>query len=368
MILVGLMFAFALALSGVAAFYSIAGLMAIFAAAPIPIAVMGSILEGSKLVVASWLYRTWDDTPRIMKGYFVSALVVLMFLTSMGIFGFLSRAHMEQGAPIGDVAAQVALLDEKIKTERETIDAARKALTQLDEQVNQTLARTTTASDDTGVQRSIAIRRQQAKERAALAKQIETSQAAIAKLNEQRAPKAAELRKVEVEVGPIKYIAALIYGEEAGSDTALLEKAVRWVTILIVSVFDPLAVMMLIAANWSYSRLRHQPKVEAPPEAPTPTPEAAPAPEPAAPPPPAPQPVDDFDISKHPYLFTPTEHFKALQPKVTQPEAPVDNPLPPIIDEPPAQPVPEQPAEPTAQSVEHPAFVPSEKFWLSRPR
>lgn len=357
MILVGLMFACALALSGVAAFYSIVGLMAIFAAAPIPIAVMGTLLEGSKLVVASWLYRTWDDTPRLLKAYFVSALAVLMFLTSMGIFGFLSRAHMEQGAPIGDVAAQVALLDEKIKTERETIDAARKALSQLDEQVNQTLTRTTNSADDSAVQRSIAIRRQQTKERSTLTGQIETSQAAVAKLNEERAPKAAELRKVEVEVGPIKYIAALIYGEEAGTDTTLLEKAVRWVTILIVSVFDPLAVMMLIAANWSLNHFRRQPKpkVEVPPEA---TPEV---------PPPTPQQSDDFDISKHPYLFTPTKHFASLKPTVVQPEpAPVEvpeDPFPAIdeIKDPAEHPQPAQP-------VEHPAFVPSEKFWLSRPR
>jgi hypothetical protein len=258
------MFICAIALSGVAAFYSIAGLIAIFAAAPIPIAIMGSILEGSKLVVASWLYRNWDDVPRLLKAYFISALAVLMFLTSMGIFGFLSKAHMEQGVPTGDLAAQIAVIDEKINTEKEIINAARQALTQLDQQVNETLNRTTSATDTRAVERSIAIRRAQTRERAQHQAEISKAQTAISALNTERSPVAADLRKIEAEVGPIKYIAALIYGEEAGGDQGLLEKAVRWVTILIVIVFDPLAVIMLIAASWSLARMRgnketHQP-------------------------------------------------------------------------------------------------------------
>ena len=243
-----LLFLCALSLSGTAAFYSIIGLMAIFAASPMPIAIMGSLLEGSKLVIASWLYRNWKDIPRLFKGYFTVALFILMFLTSMGIFGFLSKAHIEQGVPSGNVAAEVNLIDEKIKTEKENIDAARKTLNQLDQQVDQTISRTTDAN---GTDRSVAIRRSQARERSAATKLIAESQKRLAQLSEERAPKAAQLRKVEAEVGPIKYIAALIYGEEAGTDQTLLEKSVRWVIILIVAVFDPLAVTMLMAANWS---------------------------------------------------------------------------------------------------------------------
>lgn len=243
-----LMFVCAFALSGVAAFYSIAGLMAIFAAAPTSIAIMGSILEMSKLVVASWLYRNWTPIPKLMKGYLTGALAVLMLLTSMGIFGFLSKAHLEQSMPSSDIAAQVSLIDEKIKNEKDNINEARIILSQLDSQVNQALSRTTT---DTGVNRSVSIRQQQTKERAALTKQIEAAQAQISKLNQERAPIAAQLRKVEAEVGPIKYIAALIYGDEVTTEQTTLEKAVRWVIILIVAVFDPLAVVMLIAANWS---------------------------------------------------------------------------------------------------------------------
>jgi len=139
----------------------------------------------------------------------------------------------------------LALIDEKIKTEKENINASRKELSQLDAQVDQTISRTTDAG---GAERAIQIRRNQQKDRNRILNEIGASQAKIAKLNEERAPIASEVRKVEAEVGPIKYIAALIYGDSA--DTDILEKAVRFVTILIVLVFDPLAVLMLVAANW----------------------------------------------------------------------------------------------------------------------
>jgi hypothetical protein len=240
-----LLFAVALSLSAVAAYYAVMGLLAIFAAAVVPIAIMGSLLEASKLVVASWLYRSWKEIPKLLKTYFTIALVVLMLLTSMGIFGFLSKAHLDQAVPTGDISAKLALIDEKIKTEKENINASRKELSQLDSQVDQTIARTTDAS---GAERAISIRRNQQKDRARILKEIGDSQAKIAKLNEERAPIATEVRKVEAEVGPIKYIAALIYGDNPEED--VLEKAVRWVIIMIVLVFDPLAVLLLVAANW----------------------------------------------------------------------------------------------------------------------
>ena len=243
-----LLFAVALSLSALAAYYAVMGLVAIFAAAVVPIALMGSLLEASKLVVASWLYRNWKEIPTLMKSYFVGALVVLMLLTSMGIFGFLSKAHLDQAIPTGDVQSKLALIDEKIKTEKENINANRKELTQLDAQVDQTIART---DDAKGTDRAIGIRRGQQKDRARILNEIGAAQAKIAKYNEERAPIASEVRKVEAEVGPIKYIAALIYGDESANDTTMLEKAVRIVTILIVIVFDPLAVLLLIAANWN---------------------------------------------------------------------------------------------------------------------
>jgi len=244
-----LLFLTAIALSATSAFYAVSGLVAIFAAAVIPIIVMGSMLEVSKLVVASWLYRNWKYTSVLLRSYFCIALTVLMLLTSMGIFGYLSKAHLDQAVPTGDVASKVAILDERIKTEKDNVSAARKALQQMDAQVDQTIARTT---DDKGAERSVQIRRGQQKERTALLAEIGSAQTRIARLNEERAPIAAELRKVEAEVGPIKYIAALIYGDNP--DQNLLEKAVRVVIIMIVIVFDPMAVLMLIAVNQTLSR------------------------------------------------------------------------------------------------------------------
>ena len=251
-----LLFASALSLSAVAAYYSVMGLVAIFAAAPIPILVMGSLLEACKLVVASWLYRSWKEIPMLLKSYFTISLVVLMILTSMGIFGYLSKAHLDQAIPTGDVAAKLSLIDEKIKTEKENLNANRQELNQLDAQVNETISRSGTSTNantaTSGVERSIAIRRAQQKDRARILNEIGATQTKIAKLQEERAPIASEVRKVEAEVGPIKYIAALIYGDNPEVD--VLEKAVRWVIIMIVIVFDPLAVLMLVAANWQMKK------------------------------------------------------------------------------------------------------------------
>jgi hypothetical protein len=244
-----LLFATALALSACAAYYSVMGLVAIFAAAFYPILIMGSLLEISKLVVASWIYQNWKEVPRLMRYYFTSALVILMILTSMGIFGYLSKAHLDQAIPTGDVQSKLALIDEKIKTEKENVNASRKELTQLDAQVDQTISRTTEAS---GAERAIAIRKGQQKDRNRILNEIGAAQTKIAKFNEERAPIASEVRKVEAEVGPIKYIAAVLYGDNP--DTDILEKAVRFVTMLIVVVFDPLAVLLLIAANWNLTQ------------------------------------------------------------------------------------------------------------------
>lgn len=124
-----LMLLSALALSGVAAWFSVVGLMAIFAASQLSIAIMAGTLEVSKLICASWLYNNWRQVPFFIKSYLTAAVIVLMIITSMGIFGYLSKAHLDQGVPTSDVAAQVALLDEKIKTERDNVDTAKKALT-----------------------------------------------------------------------------------------------------------------------------------------------------------------------------------------------------------------------------------------------
>jgi len=240
-----------LTISAVAIYYSVIGLTAIFAAAFWPVVIMGTTLEVAKLVCASWLKANWERIPVLMKTYMTVAVVVLALITSMGIFGFLSKAHLDNNLVSGDVVDKVAIIDEKIKTQRDNIEAARKALIQMDSAVDQTMARSTS---EQGADKAANLRRSQQRERGILQKDISIAQAAIAKLNEERAPIAKDLRKVEAEVGPIKYIAALIYGDNP--DSNLLEKAVTWVIITIVVVFDPLAIIMLLAAQMTFGWYR----------------------------------------------------------------------------------------------------------------
>jgi len=243
----------ALTISAVAAFYSISGLTAIFAAAFWPIVIMGSVLELGKIATTVWLHKYWQQASWQFKIYLVPAIGILMLITSMGIFGLLSKAHLDQAVPSGDISSQVSIYDDKIKTERDNIEAARRALKQMDAQVDAKLSRT---DDDKGAERAVQIRRNQAKERNNLQNEIAAAQKKISSLQEQRAPIASQARKVEAEVGPIRYIAALIYGDNP--DAGLLEKAVRWVIILIVLVFDPLALVLILAADQTFEW--HRPK------------------------------------------------------------------------------------------------------------
>jgi len=258
MILAWLLLLTGLTISAVAIYYSVVGLTAIFSAAVIPIIIMGSALEIGKLVCASWLKENWERAPRFMKYYMISAVVVLMLITSMGIFGFLSKAHNDQTLVSGDVGSKIAIYDEKIKTAKENIEASRKQLKQMDEAVDQIMGR---SQDEKGADKANAVRKSQQRDRSSLAKDIEANQKQIASLNDQAAPIRAEVRKVEAEVGPIKYIAKFIYGEH-GADENSLERAVTWIIILIVVVFDPLAVIMLLAAQMTFGWIKEQKKAE----------------------------------------------------------------------------------------------------------
>ena len=240
-----------LTISAVAIWYSVAGLVSIFAAAMIPIIVMGVALEVSKLIATLWLKLNWNRAPVFIRTYLLIAIAVLMVITSMGIFGFLSKAHSDQSLVSGDVQSKIAIYDDKIRTAKDNIDANRKALKQMDEAVDQVMGRST---DEKGADKAVAIRRGQQKERARLQSEIAAEQKLINKLNEEAAPIRAEVRKVEAEVGPIKYIAAFVYGDNP--DANVLEKAVTWVIIIIVSVFDPLAVILLLASQYSFQWFR----------------------------------------------------------------------------------------------------------------
>jgi hypothetical protein len=241
----------ALLLSAVAAYYSVAGLTAIFSAATIPVIIMGGSLELGKIVATVWLHNNWRRVGIMFKLYLIPAVAFLMLLTSMGIFGYLSKAHSDQSLVSGDSMAKVAIYDEKIKTSKDNIDANRKALKQMDEAVDQVMGR---SSDEKGADKAVQIRRSQQKERARLQSEIASEQKAITALSEEAAPLRAEFRKVEAEVGPIKYIAALVYGDS--TDQNVLEKAVRFVIIMIVLVFDPLALTLILASNKQFEWAR----------------------------------------------------------------------------------------------------------------
>ena len=239
-----LMMVIAITISAIAAWYSVEGLTAIFAAAVMPVIIMGGALEAGKITATVWLHNNWARISWAYKTYLIPAIVSLMLLTSMGIFGFLSKAHSDQNLVSGDAMSKVAIYDEQIKTEKDNIDANKRALQQMDAQVDSLLGRTDT---ERGAERAVLVRKQQAKERASLQTEIVTAQKKIAKLQEERAPLAAEFRKIEADVGPVKYIAAFVYGDNP--DANVLERAVSWIIILIVIVFDPLALCLILASN-----------------------------------------------------------------------------------------------------------------------
>lgn len=251
-----LTFLTALALSGVSAYYSVIGLAAIFPGSFWPIILMGSVLEMAKLVTVSWLYRNWKTCPLLMKSYYVAACIILMMITSMGIFGYLSKAHLEHSADTAPLSDKVAMLDEKIKTEKENIDGNRKILKQLDEGVDQVMAR---SQDEKGADKAVAIRKAQQKDRSRISQEIQESQKSINALTEERAPLNVALQKAESDFGPIKYVAELVYGS---GERDLIDKAVRLVIMMIMVVFDPLAVLLLISANMTLKAKKEDDNIE----------------------------------------------------------------------------------------------------------
>jgi len=233
----------AISISVIAAGYSIMGLATLFAGAVVPIIAMGSALEVGKLVAASWLYNNWRNelVPRTIKAYLTFAVIVLIFITSMGIFGFLSKAHLDQVQPTSSNNIKIELIDNQIKQQELIITRANKTLSLLDSTLEKYV-------DMEYVTRGLKEREKQKPERDALTLAINNASDTIAELSDQKGALQLEQDKIEAEVGPIKYIAELIYGDEAKDH---FDKAVRWVIIVLIFVFDPLAVLLLIAANIS---------------------------------------------------------------------------------------------------------------------
>jgi hypothetical protein len=239
----------ALSVSVVAGWFSIVGLMAIFPAAATAILAMGVVLEVAKLVTASWLYRYWKTTTILLKTYFTSAVIILSVITSMGIFGFLSKAHLEQTISTGDNTLQVARLDRLIENEERRITDAQTVLDQLDETV-QTLIDYDRIRGDDG---AVATRERQTEERNELNGIIDAALSEIDRISDEKLILETEQLQIEVEVGPILYVAEMIYGN---TDKATIDKAVRGVIILLIVVFDPLAILLVIATNMSLKERR----------------------------------------------------------------------------------------------------------------
>ena len=247
MFLTILTFLSAISISVIAAGYSIIGLATLFAGAVIPIIAMGSALEVGKLVAASWLYHNWNsDVPRLLKAYLFGAIIILVFITSMGIFGFLSKAHLDQVKPTSSNNIKIELLNNQIKSQQLIIDRSQKTLTLLDKALEVYI-------DKEFVTRGLKERKKQEPERLELNTAIKEASNEIAKLSEEKGVLSLEQNKIEAEVGPIKYVAELIYGENAEDN---FDSAVRIVILILIFVFDPLAVLLLIAANISLRQWR----------------------------------------------------------------------------------------------------------------
>ena len=240
----------ALAVSAVAGWFSIVGLMAIFPAAAFAILCMGIVLEVAKLVTASWLYRNWETAGLLLKSYFTVAVVILSIITSMGIFGFLSKAHIEQTINAGgNNELQIETLERRIAYQQTIIQDAETVLAQLDTTV-ETLIEYDRIRGETG---AIATRNSQREERDSLNQQITAAYSAIEETQTALLPLQKEQLSLEAEVGPIKYIAELIYGDSAPN---VLDSAVRFVIVLLVLVFDPLAILLVVSANMTWAQLR----------------------------------------------------------------------------------------------------------------
>ena len=242
----------ALSMATVAAVFAIYGIIAIFAGMPQFALIMGAVIELGKVVGVSWLYRNWNEPTKIK--YFMAPLVlVAMLLTSMGIFGLLSKAHLEQTSPVANNEIQITRLDQQITREQSRIIDAEQVISQLDQSVQALIEFDRIRGPDG----AIAVRESQADQREVLRLTIDTAQTEVDKLEDQKLELTQELTAIALEVGPVKYLAELVYGTE----TDRTEEAVRWVIIAFIFVFDPMAILLLMAANYTLDQRKKQPLV-----------------------------------------------------------------------------------------------------------
>ena len=234
-----------LSLAATAAYFSIIGLMTIFSGAALSIAVMASILEFGKIVSAAWLHYEWDRINNLVRTYFTTAVVVLMLITSMGIFGFLSKAHIDASVTSDSYSLEASIVDKRLDGKQLQLDNLTGRLENLDYVLQ------TSKPEDRNY-----VNRVQTNERNEINAQIDILVDEIVALNEQKMPILRQQLDQEAELGPVKYIADMIYGDEAEE---YYDNAVRWIILTIIFVFDPLAIMLLIVSTAAFKREREAP-------------------------------------------------------------------------------------------------------------
>ncbi len=263
-------------MASTAAWFAIVGIMAIFAGAPMAALIMGAVIELGKVVGVSWLYRNWKEKTSLKGG--IVLVAVAMLLTSMGIFGFLSKAHLEQTVPAEANVAQIERIDLRIEREKKRIEDAEKVVGQLDSTV-QALIDSKRIRGDSGAK---AVRESQQAQRDELNRVINDAQDQIANLEDQKMVLTSEKQKLALEVGPVKYIAGFFYDDVESN----MEVVVRWVILAFIFVFDPMAIWLLMAANYSFLNRKKKAADQAPLPVPAPIApianeaEAAPEPKP----------------------------------------------------------------------------------------
>lgn len=230
---------FAFAISGVAAFFSITGLATIFSAAFTSVVVMGGVLETGKLVAAGWLHANWKNKRASFfhKAYLGLAVIALMIITAVGIYGYLSKAYLDQSAPVGIVDVQIQAYQQQIDQDNTNIASLTAEQKQMDAQINSLIAQNK-------VYLSNSIRKSQSAERVEVQSSIAKAQQDIISLDEKMEPLKVQESGTNAKLGPIKYVAALFGWTD-------LDAAVRLVILLIMFAFDPLAVVLLLSGTIS---------------------------------------------------------------------------------------------------------------------
>lgn len=225
----------ALVLSAIAGFFSVIGIATIFSGAYWAVVAMAGGLEIAKVVTVSWMTRNWDGAPKAIRYYLIVSVGILMIITSMGTFGYLSKAHLETTNQVQLSSLQMQPLETQLQLAERKLRNAQNSLDTLDRLV-----------DQADIQQASRIRNRQRSERAALATEISDSSREIQSINASLLPLRSEQARTQAELGPLKYVAEMVYGDDAASH---FDSAVRGVIILLVLVFDPLAIVLLIAAN-----------------------------------------------------------------------------------------------------------------------